>query len=408
VTVDLGTAGLSWIPLCKYTDGLGGLKVQNSNCGSESEAKERIDGIVDSVPLTERSNRTLRKDVVVPVDGLHLPTDLGFAINRFDEYIDSKDGQQVIMQEMNSGKKKFINQYHRFEKGARKKTMGQFYAVEREAVEAYGEDNLVTVMLTLSASIFRSDGRLVPIVDHLDSMVDKDVGSWAAVKSSLHRILSDYDWEYMRMLEPHTPDKGLHATAGYTHQHIALMIRDPNKELQESDFKPALDAHVRNCETAGSSAHSVDKAVSLVEYDPEKSLGSYLTSYMGKMVDKDVRDAPHWFKRFLTMLWASNRRRVSFSQGANAWKRRDRERDGYIDFNTVDPHELDSEDIDWYVGWVLSKIVDDWQMVGLKTSDGDIIECEGGGGGGSYLTDTAYPDDYEKYRRRLLSLPGEI
>lgn len=403
-------AGLSWIPLCKYTHSKSALRVDNSNSKSKEIAKLEIDKKVESLPLTNKSNRSLRKDVVVPKDGLHLPSDLGFSINRFNDYLDDKDGQKIVMKEVNSGNKKIIDQNHRFEKKARKKTMAKFYATEREAINEYGEDNLKTVMLTLSASPFDEGGNLIPIVDHLDSMVDKDDGSWASVKSSLHRVLDGYEWEYMRILEPHTPDKGMYATAGYCHQHIALMIKDENDTLRESDFKKPLQSHVSNCDTAGKSAHTVSNSVSMVEYDEneEGGLGAYLTAYMGKQLDEDARNVERWFKRFLTMLWASNRRRVSFSQGANEWIKSDREDSGGIDYETVDYMDLDADEKEDYLGWVFSKVMDEWVMSGLKLSNGEIIEVDGANKSGSYLRDTELPPDMDKYKRRLLSLPGEI
>jgi len=129
----------------------------------------------------------------------------------------------------------------------------------------------------------------------------------------------------MRILEPHTPDKGEYYTSGYAHQHVALMIDDPDNELEDRDFKPVMDAHIRNCKTAGREAHRVDsKSVSVEPYDEEEgNIGSYLTAYMGEYVKEDPTDSERWFKRFLAGLWASNRRRVGFSNESNEWARED-------------------------------------------------------------------------------------
>lgn len=250
----------------------------------------------------------------------------GDAVNQLKRYIDDKEGLNHVLENKDSGEKIYIENNHRFEESYKKKQMAKFYSIESKALENYGKENLKTVMITLSASPLLEDGRFKAPIDHLDSIMDRDRGSWNAVKSAMSRVLSDYDYEYMRILEPHTNDKGKYWTSGYAHMHLGILVNDPKDEIEDKDFEKVMSAHIDNCETAGRSAHKVKSdSVSVTKYDEDEEggVGAYLTSYMGDTIEGEFEEQDEYFKRFLATLWLSNRRRVGFSQGAQKWAKED-------------------------------------------------------------------------------------
>lgn len=349
----------AWIPLNKCAKGRQTLKHRNSGM-SDSEYKNWVEQNFGKVPITQNWDRSIRKE------GFYFTEDLqdrqsaikkvqrtlnilswSDIVDQFEHYLDDKEDLTHVL-ENNEGDRVYIDDSHRFEESYQKDQMGKMYAIERQAKEKYGEENLKTVMLTFSASPYR-DGNLLPPIDHLDSLLN----SWDTLRRSLYRVLSDYEFEYMRILEPHTPSSR-YETSGYAHMHMGIVVKDENDTLEAQDFKGLLDKHVSNCKTAGSEAHNVNNSVSVIDYEDDKEggIGGYLTSYMGEKIEEDPRDADRWFKRFLAMLWVSNRRRVNLSQGANEWVKEDR------DIDQKDDQDDDTE----------------WEYIGVK-KDGELIDC---------------------------------
>lgn len=364
----------SWIQLTNHTPSRESLRRENSDL-DDSSFENWVEGRFSEVPLTTRRGRTMREDVIFD-DNLCSWND---ATHLFEQYLDDKDGLKHIL-ENEEEERLFIENSHRFDENYKKKQMAKFYDVERKALEEYGEESLKTVMLTFSASPYDEKGRLLPPVDHLDSLMDKDVGSWRAVRTALGRTLSEYDWEYMRILEPHTPDSGQYATAGYAHMHVGVVVNDPDDDLEAHDFESVMNAHIQNCDTAGREAHTVENSVSVTEYDEDEDggIGAYLTAYMGEMMDSDPRESENWFKRFLSLLWASNRRRVGFSNGANEWVREAYEEK----YEEEAENENDEES------------ASDWEYYGIEKEDAfgetEEIEVDGGRGGG-YTAEVVSP-----------------
>ena len=371
-------AGSPWIPLSNHTPN------REDFYGAKSATEEILEEKLRSVPLTRRDGRSLRDDCLVAGGGAVTPISVGWGVDRFEDYVDDKDGLQTVLQDMNASEERlmYIDNSHRFEQDYMNEQMGKFYGLERQAVDKWGEDGLTMVMLTLSASPFDSDGELVAPVDHLDSIMDSEYGSWRAVRTALGRAVGDREWEYARIVEPHTPDKGNYATSGYCHVHVGVFVNDPDSTLTESDFSGVMSSHVNNCDTAEESAHRVGSdAVSLTRYDSDDDggMGAYLTAYLGEQLETTVDDAPAFMKRYMATLWASGRRRVSFSNGAQEWIREDYE-------NRMTEEEKRAEEMREMFRFMFDE--SNWQMVGVEKTDenGDteFIECDSDGSG-SYM-----------------------
>jgi hypothetical protein len=126
-----------------------------------------------------------------------------------------------------------------------------------------------------------------------------------AARKQLHHVLSGRNWEYARVWEPHAD--------GYGHLHLAIFVEDGG-DLEAGDFEPVMRSHVDNCGPAGSEAHAVDgDAVSV--RDDVQNLGSYISEYIGIFGDETL-ERPITEQMFYATCWATNTRRVDFSNGA--------------------------------------------------------------------------------------------
>lgn len=383
----------AWIPLTNHTPTR---ETFYSGISDRDELEEKM----QSVLLTECDGRSLRDDTLWTENGASMPMTVGWAVNMFEQYLEDKEGLSTVLQDMNSSDERQIRiqNSHRFESDYMRTQMGKFYALEREAINRWGSDKLTTVMITLSASPFKGDGSLMPPVDHLDSIMDPTKGSWRAVRTALGRALPEGvsigdGAEYCRIVEPHTADKGNYASSGYGHVHVGLVLN--SDDVEPDDFAGVLRSHVNNCPTARESAHKItdgaDSSVSVTEYDPQQSggLGAYLTAYMGKQLDEDPQDASPHMKRFMATLWASGRRRVSFSNGAQKMIQSDYE-------NNKSEAQIRRERAkEMRQMWeFMDGEIPDWEMVGIETVDSEtgeieFIECDSGGGG--YMGSVQFP-----------------
>jgi len=165
-------------------------------------------------------------------------------------------------------------------------------------------EGLTTVMLTLTASHRNAeDGWRCP-ADHMRDIME----GYDAARKQLHHVLSGRKWEYARVWEPHAD--------GYGHLHIAVFVEDADDDLQlgADDFDPVMRSHVENCRPAGWDAHRPDGDAVSVRDDVE-NLGSYVSEYIGIFGDETL-NRPMKEQMFYAVTWATNTRRVDFSNGA--------------------------------------------------------------------------------------------
>ena len=166
-------------------------------------------------------------------------------------------------------------------------------------------DNLTTVMLTFSASHENANGEWRCPADHLRDVMD----GWDTARKQLYQVLDGYEWEYIRILEPHAD--------GYGHLHVGVAI--DTEEIAAEAFRPVVRSHVGACDSAGSEAHELHKdglgdTVS-VNGDID-NLGSYLSEYLGIYGEEETAlDRPLTEQMFYAITWATNSRRLDFSNG---------------------------------------------------------------------------------------------
>jgi len=199
-------------------------------------------------------------------------------------------------------------------------------ALERAVVDEW--DDLHVVMLTLTGSTKNAnDGWRCP-ADHLLDVKS----SWLpdrgrGVYHALRDVLGGERWEYAMVNEHHK--------SGYGHQHVAVFV---DGEVEEADFRPVIDAHLRECSIAAREAHDYHhpepekRPISVREVDttldavdavageddagPVTNIGSYIAEYIGahgeELFDREPAEIAH-----RAVCWATGTQRVRFSNGAN-------------------------------------------------------------------------------------------
>jgi hypothetical protein len=164
-------------------------------------------------------------------------------------------------------------------------------------------DGMTTAMLTLTASHRNAKGGWRCPADHMRDIME----GYDAARKQLHQVLSGRRWEYARVWEPHAD--------GYGHLHIAIFVEDDGAgDLDAETFEPVMRSHVENCGPAGSEAHAIDGDAVSVRDDVE-NLGSYISEYIGIFGDETL-NRPLTEQMFYAVTWATNTRRVDFSNGA--------------------------------------------------------------------------------------------
>ena len=161
-------------------------------------------------------------------------------------------------------------------------------ALERGLRERWGK-LLHTAMVTLTASSTDAQGRPRPPVEHLRDLL----ASWEAVRRALSRTLDGREWEYLAILEPHE--------SGYVHVHIGVFVKGP---VVREQFQPVIDAHLRNCPSAGAEAHELADQVTVRQAshpsrnEGVENLGAYLSAYIGGDYESEAHERPDYVKRF--------------------------------------------------------------------------------------------------------------
>jgi hypothetical protein len=208
----------------------------------------------------------------------------------------SDEGETVRAPLENSYQTAYAKRYY-----ARMKDLER--AVEREY------ESLTTVMLTFTASHRNAEGGWRCPADHISDVRD----GWDTARKHLYDVLDGYRWEYARILEPHQD--------GYGHLHVAVFVEADG--LDAEAFRPVMESHVRRVESAGSEAHGLDvdglgDTVSVGDDGEIDSLAGYLSEYLGAFTDGTALDRPMNEQAFLAVTWATNSRRLDFSNGAQS------------------------------------------------------------------------------------------
>lgn len=295
-------------------------------------------------PLTRRDGVSLRTEVeeLRDLQPTGEPVSWRGALNRWRRYIEDRRGQETVFYNPETDETATGSDPHRFAPGYSDKQYAKLKDLERGLREEYGK-RLHTAMLSLTCSSTTETGKPRPPVDHLDELLS----SQSAVMRALRRATDHQRSERLVILEPHE--------SGYVHLHVAVFV---DGVITAEQFRPVIEAHLRNCDGASRSAHRVDGSAVSVNHvgsdrdnDEIENLGTYLAEYLGCYGD-DPLDAPPKQQMANAMLWATGRRRWRPSDGAQSYM-------------ATESSDEDSP----------------WEAVAIRNAEGDEFEISDDGGG---------------------------
>jgi hypothetical protein len=241
------------------------------------------------------------------------------AVWRWRDYIREKRGDGVPVFENDDGERvRGTSRPHRFDPEYADRQYAKLCDLENGVRERWGRA-AHAALLSFTASSTNDDGDPLPPVDHLDELLS----SWAAVKRALGRVLDGREWCRARILDVHQ--------SGYLHVHVAVFVRGP---VDAEEFRPVIDAHLRNCDLAGEEAHEIvpdrpeESAVSVQPVGRDRDAGeienlaAYLSEYLGTYGD-DPLDQPEHRQMANAVLWSTGRRRFQPDDAARKFTRYD-------------------------------------------------------------------------------------
>lgn len=207
-----------------------------------------------------------------------------------------------------------------FAKRARKRRYAELMGFEREVPAAFEEP--VVAMLSLTASATDADGAPRPPADVAREIAESFSASGGVRETLRNRLesglgLEPDEWEYIAGGEPHPGDGD---ADGYQHKHVAVVVDAAATDAAVTDatFRPAVEAHLEACPTAGPAAHG-EEAVSVRRVDESDGVGSvgrYVGEYLAADVDKDVLEQSLSYLIWGATMWATSSQKFHASRGA--------------------------------------------------------------------------------------------
>jgi hypothetical protein len=275
------------------------------------------------VRLAERDGTKLREEVTFDSLGGVEAVNWATAAERFAGWYDDGRSTKIVV-ENERGERTGFRTPNRFTPEYREMLYAKAQSLERSLRKRWGS-LLHTAMVTLTASTTDEKGRLRSPVEHLRDVLE----SWEAVRRSLSRVLDGREWEYLAIIEPHRK-----RSAGFAHVHLGVFVKGP---VVAEQFQPVLDAHLRNCPTAGREAHrlfddegepdavSVHRVADRRRSGGIENLGAYLASYMAGEYGVEATEMPEYVQGFYALMWATGRQWFRPSNGAQEFMQPDRE-----------------------------------------------------------------------------------
>lgn len=243
--------------------------------------------------LTTRSGVELRRECENPaVDRGATAVTWETARERWATYIEETRNTELAFERVDAGGngKFYRDRSHRWSPAYQEQRYAKMKDMERGIGEFY--DDPWTGLLTFTAS---SDQVSAP-VDHTNDLLE----GRAAALEALRRSLDGRTWDYWWVLEPHE--------SGYLHLHLAVIVEGA---ITERQLRPAVEAHLRNCEPAGREAH--EEAVEVTHGREISNLAAYLNAYLGDY-ESDPLEAPEEVQAANAVLWATQRRETGASR----------------------------------------------------------------------------------------------
>lgn len=171
-------------------------------------------------------------------------------------------------------------------------------------------------LLTRSASSVPDGDRMSP-VDHVQALRD----SWEPVYHTLRNTMRSLgltlgeDWQYVRVLEPHTSKRGdgRGTNAAYAHEHPIIVF---DGDVTADDLRPVVEKHVEECDPAGVDAHG-EEAIEIRDPDELNDVAAYVADY-ASIEPKSLWERSPQYIGWAAAMTAANARTVTRSETARA------------------------------------------------------------------------------------------
>ena len=276
-----------------------------SHGGNAAESGFGLPAGLGSRPLSVERDVSLREECVHELTSGAQATMVRDALRSWRDWFESYENSHITF-ERDDGKTVRTALENSYMPSYGKRYYAKLKGLERQIEHRY--ESLTTVMLTFSASHENANGGWRCPADHMRDIA----GGWDTARKHLYQALSGRDWEYAKVWEPHED--------GYGHMHVAVFV---DGEATAGEFRPVIEKYTETVKSAGSDAHALDEAVSV--NDDVENVGSYISEYIGIFGDETL-NRPITEQLFYAVTWATNTRRVEFSNGAQEMIRDDRKR----------------------------------------------------------------------------------
>jgi len=322
-----------------------------SHGGNAPESDRRLSDGLRHRPVSVEPDVSLREECTLELtDGVQA-ANVGNVLQSWRDWYESYENSHITF-ERDDGKTVRTALENSYMPEYGKRYYAKLKGLEREIERRY--ESLTTVMLTFSASHENANGGWRCPADHM-----RDIAAgFDTARKHLYHVLSGENWEYAKVWEPHAD--------GYGHMHVAVFV---DGDVTAGEFRPVIEKYTETVRSAGTDAHTLDKAVSV--NDDIENVGSYISEYIGIFGDKPV-NRPVSEQLFYSVSWATNTRRVEFSNGAQEMIRDDRNRQRREEAG-VTPEDRGGDD-DGGPTWTATEIVvvEDGEPRGGEPSAGGV------------------------------------
>jgi hypothetical protein len=257
------------------------------------------------------------RDVPIDEDGLRgtvaeddtrtLET-VGEAVEAWEDYLDAKENQMLVMEEEESGDHLVVPHEHRWSADYRRRTYARLKATERHVTEKWGEQ-VPTTMLTLTAPHKDASGDYRAFTSVLSDIKE----GWDKARDVIGRETEGVDTEYLAVFEPHG--------TGYPHLHV-LVFGVARPSLGEKVANYWVERYVE-----GASRSAQDVTVKRGRSLQLESPAAYLMKYLSKSLAREGGEATTdreglpsiaGYRGFSALMWATEKRTYSMSEGLSA------------------------------------------------------------------------------------------
>lgn len=224
---------------------------------------------------------------------------VGEAIDRLEEYVEVRDDSVITLtRETDDGQEVLNIPYnHRWTREYRNMMYAKLKSAEK-ALKRKFSDPVPTTMLTLT--VRQRDSLGEPLA--YKTVLDKLKGSWSKFRKAIDRAIPDkFDYEYLRMVEPHK--------TGYPHIHVAIFgvylpsLTEKVKQLWDEKYNAGASWAQDVTAVKGRSAQVV------------QSPAAYCMKYLQKTTARSdgSMQSPIHFRAFAAALWVTETRQLSMS-----------------------------------------------------------------------------------------------